>query len=202
MIWSYIEFATKLAKSRAEAAAKLDKAVAEELPPLKLDGAIFKTQLISYEENQWGALGTNGVRFEASTNKGIAPGPLERIASGGELSRFLLALKICLEETPYHRTLIFDEVDTGVGGAVATAVGERLDRLGATTQTLVVTHSPQVAARGNQHLQIIKILTKNGVISSTNALAAASRTEEIARMLAGETVTNEARAAAVALLEA
>ena len=105
---NYIEFATKLAKSRAEAAAKLDKAVAEELPPLKLDGAIFKTQLISYEENQWGALGTNSVRFEASTNKGIAPGPLERIASGGELSRFLLALKICLEETPYHRTLIFD----------------------------------------------------------------------------------------------
>ena len=131
----------------------------------------------------------------------MAAGPIDRIASGGELARFLLALKLCLEDHQVARTLIFDEVDSGVGGAVAAAVGERLARLGATMQTLVITHSPQVAARGKHHLQIAKTDTDDNVISATRPLDTGQRTEEIARMLAGETITSEARAAA-ALLDA
>ena len=128
-------------------------------------------------------------------------GPIDRIASGGELSRFLLALKVALEGDETGRTLIFDEVDSGVGGAVAAAVGERLARLGQTTQTLVVTHSPQVAAKGDQHMKIAKTATDSGVISGTKPLDDSARTEEIARMLAGEEITAEARAAALALRE-
>ena len=128
-------------------------------------------------------------------------GPIDRIASGGELARFLLALKVSLEGDDAGRTLIFDEVDSGVGGAVAAAVGERLARLGRTTQTLVVTHSPQVAAKGDNHMRIAKTATDSGVISGTEPLAAEARIEEIARMLAGEQITDEARAAALALLE-
>ena len=151
-------------------------------------------------EQHWGPLGTNAVRFEASTNKGMEVQPIDQVASGGELARFLLALKVCLEESKHPRSLIFDEVDSGVGGAVAAAVGERLSRLGASTQTLVITHSPQVAARANQHLKIIKTDTDTGAASATLTLSNDERSEEIARMLAGETITAEARAAAVALL--
>ena len=171
-----------------------------ELPPLKLDGAKFITSVMPLAKPQWGPHGTNVVRFEASTNKGINVEPIDQVASGGELARFLLALKVCLEESKHPRSLIFDEVDSGVGGAVAAAVGERLSRLGASTQTLVVTHSPQVAARANQHLRIVKTDTDTGVVSATHVLNADERTEEIARMLAGETITAEARAAAIALL--
>ena len=152
------------------------------------------------DEQQWGPNGTSTVRFEASTNKGMAPGPIDKIASGGELARFLLALKVVLESSNDPRSLIFDEVDSGVGGAVAAAVGERLARLGQAVQTLVITHSPQVAAKGAHHLRIYKTASDDTVISGTEILNAAQRTEEIARMLAGETITAEARAAATALL--
>ena len=170
------------------------------MPPLKLDGAQFNTSITQLTEAQWGPTGINAVRFEASTNKGTDLGPVDRVASGGELARFLLALKVCLEENSQTRSLIFDEVDSGVGGAVAAAVGERLSRLGASTQTLVITHSPQVAARANQHLRITKTNTETGVVSATHSLNNEERTEEIARMLAGENITAEARAAAVVLL--
>ncbi len=196
----YLDIAGQLETSRKQAAAKLDQAVRAELPPLKLEGAQFTTAISQLAEAQWGPRGTTAVRFEASTNQGMNAGPIDRIASGGELARFLLALKVCLEESSHPRSLIFDEVDSGVGGAVAAAVGDRLCRLGATTQTLVITHSPQVAARANQHLRIAKTATDSGVVSVTVALSDDERTEEIARMLAGETVTDEARAAAAALI--
>ena len=198
----YHKLADELTRCRQQAAQRLDAAVMAELPPLKLDGAQFQTVVSPLAESQWGPRGTSSVRFEANTNKGMAPGPIDRIASGGELARFLLALKLCLEDHQLARTLIFDEVDSGVGGAVAAAVGERLARLGATMQTLVITHSPQVAARGTHHLQIAKTATDDNVISATRPLDPGQRTEEIARMLAGETVTSEARAAAAALLDA
>ena len=185
---------------RENAAKALDAAVAAELPPLKLDGASFHTVINQLDESQWGPNGTSMVRFEASTNKGMAPGPIDKIASGGELARFLLALKVVLESSNDPRSLIFDEVDSGVGGAVAAAVGERLARLGQAVQTLVITHSPQVAAKGTHHLRIYKTASDNTVISGTETLSAAQRTEEIARMLAGETITIEARAAAAALM--
>ncbi len=196
----YIDLTKQLSASRKQAAARLDAAMLRELPPLKLDGAKFVTSVLPLGEQQWGPHGTNVVRFEASTNKGVDVEPLHLVASGGELARFLLALKVCLEEGNHPRSLIFDEVDSGVGGAVAAAVGERLSRLGASTQTIVITHSPQVAARANQHLRIFKIDTDTGVISATRSLGTDERTEEIARMLAGEAITAEARAAAVALL--
>ena len=197
----YLDMSRQLDASRKKAAINLDQAVLAELPPLKLDGARFTTAITPLDDAQWGPRGTTTVRFEASTNEGMNAGPIDRIASGGELARFLLALKVCLEESSHPRSLIFDEVDSGVGGAVAAAVGDRLARLGASTQTLVITHSPQVAARASQHLRIAKTATDSGVVSATRALSNDERTEEIARMLAGETVTAEARAAAAALLE-
>lgn len=193
------KIADVVAANRRQAADRLDAAVGAELPPLKLDGADFITAISDLPPEQFGPLGTQQVRFEASTNKGMKAGPIDRIASGGELARFLLALKVALEGDESGRTLIFDEVDSGVGGAVAAAVGERLARLGRTTQTLVVTHSPQVAAKGDQHMKIAKTSTDSGVISGTEALDDEARTEEIARMLAGEEITAEARAAALAL---
>ena len=197
----YQQVAAVVAANRAKAASALDAAVTAELPPLKLDGASFGTAISDLPPEQFGRLGTQQARFEASTNRGMKAGPIDRIASGGELARFLLALKVSLEGDDAGRTLIFDEVDSGVGGAVAAAVGERLARLGRTTQTLVVTHSPQVAAKGDNHMRIAKTATDSGVISGTEPLDSAARIEEIARMLAGEQITDEARAAAQALLE-
>ena len=195
------QIADMVSANRQQAALRLDQAVMQELPPLKLEGATFATAVSQVPDDQWGAHGKDVVRFEASTNQGMKAGPIDRIASGGELARFLLALKVSLEDDNVSRTLIFDEVDSGVGGAVAAAVGERLARLGDVMQSLVVTHSPQVAAKGDQHLKIAKSTTDNGVISGTTKLDDAERTEEIARMLAGEEITAEARAAATALLE-
>ena len=199
------DYYTKMAKivsdARISAAALLDRAVMAELPPLKLENATFHTHISELASDQWDALGMDQVRFEASTNKGMAQEPIDRIASGGELARFLLALKVALEDSNMSRTLIFDEVDSGVGGAVAAAVGERLARLGEHMQTLVITHSPQVAARGVNHMRIAKHVTDESVISGTETLDLDARTEEIARMLAGEHITTEARAAATALLE-
>ena len=196
----YQTLAIAIDDGRRDAAKTLDAAVAAELSPLKLDGASFQTVISQLDQSQWGPNGTSTVRFEASTNKGMAPGPIDKIASGGELARFLLALKVVLESSNDPRSLIFDEVDSGVGGAVAAAVGERLARLGQAVQTLVITHSPQVAAKGAHHLRIYKTASDDTVISGTETLSAAQRTEEIARMLAGETITAEARAAATALL--
>ena len=163
----YSKMAKIVSEARKSAAALLDRAVMTELPPLKLENATFHSSISELPADQWGALGMDQVRFEASTNKGMAKEPIDRIASGGELARFLLALKVALEDSNTSRTLIFDEVDSGVGGAVAAAVGERLARLGEHMQTLVITHSPQVAARGVHHMRIAKHVTDESVISGT-----------------------------------
>jgi len=199
---SYDAAADALTEARLAAAHRLDAAVKGELAPLKLDAARFRTVVAPLPVEQWGAAGKDRVEFEISTNPGAPFGPLIKIASGGELSRFILALKVALAEEGGAATMIFDEIDRGVGGAVASAIGERLARLAEATQLLVVTHSPQVAARGRHHLLIAKshdgIVTRTGVV----ALDAAARREEIARMLSGATVTDEARAQAGRLLEA
>jgi DNA repair protein RecN (Recombination protein N) len=199
---SYQAAAADLSERRSAAAARLDSAVARELAPLKLDAAKFRTALESLPEGQWGARGRDRVEFEVSTNPGAPFAPLIRIASGGELSRFILALKVALAERGGAGTMIFDEIDRGVGGAVASAIGERLHRLAESAQLLVVTHSPQVAARGTQHLLIEK--SHDGLVTRTSvhALDETRRREEIARMLSGAEVTDEARAQAVRLLEA
>jgi DNA repair protein RecN (Recombination protein N) len=169
---------------------------------LKLDSAKFRTVVEPLAESQWSARGRDRVEFQVSTNPGAPFAPLARIASGGELSRFILALKVALAERVGAGTMIFDEIDRGVGGAVASAVGERLHRLAASAQLLVVTHSPQVAARGQRHLLIEK--SHDGLVTRTSvqALDSARRKEEIARMLSGAEVTDEARAQAGRLLEA
>ena len=192
----------RLTAQRTAAAARLDAAVAGELAPLKLDAAKFRTIVDPLPEAQWSARGRDRVEFEVSTNPGAPFAPLVRIASGGELSRFILALKVALAEQGGARTMIFDEVDRGVGGAVASAIGERLHRLAEGAQLLVVTHSPQVAARGRTHLLIEK--SHSGLVTRTGVqrLDDTSRREEIARMLSGAQVTDEARAQAGRLLEA
>ena len=192
----------RLTAQRTAAAARLDAAVAGELAPLKLDAAKFRTIVDPLPEAQWSARGRDRVEFEVSTNPGAPFAPLVRIASGGELSRFILALKVALAEQGGARTMIFDEVDRGVGGAVASAIGERLHRLAEGAQLLVVTHSPQVAARGRTHLLIEK--SHSGLVTRTGVqrLDDTSRREEIARMLSGAQVTDEARAQADRLLEA
>ncbi len=199
---AYLAEAERLTELRTAAAARLDTAVALELAPLKLDSARFRTLVEPLAEAQWAARGRDRVEFEVSTNPGAPFAPLTRIASGGELARFILALKVALAERGDARTMIFDEIDRGVGGAVASAVGERLHRLAAGAQLLVVTHSPQVAARGTSHLLIEK--SHEGLVTRTSVqmLDEGRRREEIARMLSGAQVTDEARAQAVRLLEA
>ncbi|TXC69667.1 DNA repair protein RecN [Sphingomonas ginsenosidivorax] len=191
--------AAALTTRRLAAAAKLDAAVAGELAPLKLDAARFRTVVAETEE--WSAAGKDRVEFEISTNPGAPFAGLTKIASGGELSRFILALKVALAEEGGASTMVFDEIDRGVGGAVASAIGERLARLARTTQLLVVTHSPQVAARGAEHLLIAK--SNDGIVTRTGVrtLSEAERREEIARMLSGASITDEARAQAERLLE-
>ncbi|HEU0045942.1 DNA repair protein RecN [Sphingomonas sp.] len=198
----YAKAAAALTTARAEAGERLDMAVARELKPLKLDAAQFRTAISGLDEDGWSASGRDRVEFEISTNPGAPFAPLVKIASGGELSRFVLALKVALAERGGARTMVFDEVDRGVGGAVASAIGERLQRLAEGTQLLVVTHSPQVAARGAQHLLIAK--SHDGTVTRTGvrALNEDERREEIARMLSGAAVTAEARAQADRLLEA
>jgi len=188
-----------LSKQRHDAAARLNAAVAAELHPLKLDSARFRTTIASTEA---GPSGTDRVDFEVSTNPGAPFGPLTRIASGGELSRFILALKVALAEAGSAATMIFDEVDRGVGGAVASAIGERLARLAENSQVLVVTHSPQVAARAAQHYRIEKAHGPEGTRTTVRRLDADERREEIARMLSGAAITDEARAQATRLLDA
>ncbi len=199
---AYRKAAEALTTLRRRAAERLDRAVAVELAPLKLDRARFATRLDAKDEGEWGPDGAERVSFEVATNPGAAPGPLARIASGGELSRFLLALKLVLARVSDVPTIIFDEVDAGVGGAVAAAVGDRLQRLGQELQVLVVTHSPQVAARGAQHWRVAKQQQAAATITRVEPLDDAERLEEIARMLSGASVTAEARAAADSLLTA
>ena len=195
----FSELAAELSKQRHAAAQKLDAAVAGELVPLKLDAARFQTALGQAEA---GPTGTDRVEFEVSTNPGTPFGPLTKIASGGEMSRFVLALKVALAEAGSAGTMIFDEIDRGVGGAVASAIGERLARLAKQSQVLVVTHSPQVAARATHHFRIEKTHGEDGTRTTVRRLDDAERREEIARMLSGAAVTDEARAQAARLLEA
>ncbi len=198
---AYIGQAETLSAARKAAAAKLDKVIAKELPPLKLEKARFATRIEPLSEGDWGAEGRDRVAFEVSTNPGTPLGPIGRIASGGELARFMLALKVVLARSGSAPTLVFDEVDSGIGGATAAAVGERLARLGRDVQVLVVTHSPQVAARATHHYRVEKLV--RGAAKTTTRvepLAGEKRREEIARMLAGAAVTDEARSAADALM--
>ncbi|MES2494103.1 MAG: DNA repair protein RecN [Pseudomonadota bacterium] len=193
--------AEALSIQRVEAAQRLDRAVAQELAPLKLDTARFRTAVLRLPDDRWGAGGIDAVEFLISTNPGADFAPLGKIASGGELSRFILALKVALAEEGGAATVIFDEIDRGVGGAVASAIGERLARLASAGQLLAVTHSPQVAARGTQHYMIEK--SSEGVVTRTSVrlLDAGGRQGEIARMLSGAEITPEARAQADRLLE-
>ena len=194
----YASAATALSEARKVAGSRLDQAVEGELAPLKLEAARFRTVVAAGEP---GPSGTDRVEFEVSTNPGAPFGALTKIASGGELSRFILALKVALAEEGGASTMIFDEIDRGVGGAVASAIGERLARLATKSQLLVVTHSPQVAARASRHYRIEKSHGDEGTRTTVRLLDADERREEIARMLSGAAVTEEARAQAARLLE-
>lgn len=199
---SYKEQAKELSSQRKATALVLDGKVMAELAPLKMEKAKFITQIEEQKPEEWSEDGIDKIQFTVSTNPNSPQGPLNKIASGGELARFMLALKVNLAQTSNVSTMIFDEVDAGVGGATAKAVGERLARLAKDVQVLVVTHSPQVAASGNHHYKVEKNTQQNVTTTQVRELNGIERQEEIARMLAGETVTQEARAAAKVLLSA
>jgi DNA repair protein RecN (Recombination protein N) len=198
---AYTKSASALSAARKKAAVKIDKAVMGELKPLKLERARFFT---SIESDAAGPNGIDRVEFWVETNPGTRPGPLMKVASGGELARFLLALKVVLADRGSAPTLVFDEIDTGVGGAVADAIGQRLARLADKVQVVAVTHAPQVAARADRHYVIAKEALARGkrVATSVMEVAAEKRREEIARMLAGAEITDEARKAAERLIKA
>ena len=199
---AYAAAAAAQSTARHAAAGRLQDAVTSELPPLRLDKARFVVDVQPLDEARWNASGADAVRFLIATNPGQTPGALDKIASGGELSRLMLALKVVLVSGGSVPTLVFDEVDSGVGGATAAAVGDRLARVADRVQVLVVTHSPQVAARGGAHLRVAKQARGGRAETMVLPLDLAARREEIARMLAGETVTEAARAAADSLLGA
>jgi DNA repair protein RecN (Recombination protein N) len=194
---AYHAAADKLSLDRHQAAIRLDRAVSAELAPLKMDRAVFETRLSPADP---GPDGKDSVAFTVATNPGAPAGPLDKIASGGELSRFLLALKVCLARGNDALVMIFDEIDRGVGGATADAVGRRLKRLAQDSQVLVVTHSPQVAAQGDRHFRVAKSVADGMTTSTVTALPDGARIEEIARMLSGDRITDAATAAARALL--
>jgi DNA repair protein RecN (Recombination protein N) len=196
---TYDAAAQILSDGRRAAAGKLDKSMARELAPLKMERAVFQTVITTSDA---GPDGIDAVAFKVATNPGAPAGPIGKIASGGELSRFLLALKVCLTGTESGLTLIFDEIDRGVGGATADAVGRRLSQLARGGQVLVVTHSPQVAALGDHHWRVEKRQTKTATLSTVIGLSDADRVDEIARMISGDRITDEARAAAKTLLSA
>lgn len=198
---AYESEAKAISRKRKETAARLDKLVAIELPPLKLDKARFETRVETQAEEGWGPHGMDSVQFLVATNPGSSPGALNKIASGGEMSRFMLALKVVMAEIGVAQTLVFDEVDSGIGGGTAAAVGERLARLADSRQILVVTHSPQVAARANAHFIVMKAGQKDVKTTVLPLQAMNDRREEIARMISGAEITAEARAAASKLLE-
>ena len=196
---AYAVAAEALTSARIKAASKLDKAVSGELAPLKMERAVFATRITAEGE---GPEGRDAVSFTVATNPGAPAGPLNKIASGGELSRFLLALKVCLTQGQSGLTLIFDEIDRGVGGATADAVGRRLAAIAEGGQVLVVTHSPQVAALGAHHWRVEKSVTKGMTTTNVVPLSIEERVDEVARMVAGDTITPAAREAARALLSA
>ncbi len=198
----FLKISRKLHELRLAAAQKLDSGVMAELPALKMEKAQFKTQIMLKEENKWNESGGDEVCFLVSTNAGTPFGNLSKIASGGELARFMLALKVNLGRVGTVETMIFDEVDTGIGGATAQAVGEKLAALGKDKQVLVVTHSPQVAAFGSNHFKVEKTSVDGITLTSVRLLSAAEKREEIARMLSGEIISDEARAAAKVLIGA
>jgi DNA repair protein RecN (Recombination protein N) len=197
----YEKHAKQLNQRRQEAAKDMAAQVEAELKPLKLERAVFTVACEVLPEDQWNANGMNRITFLIATNPGSPAGALHKVASGGELARFMLALKVVLRASNPAASLVFDEVDSGIGGATASAVGDRLARLGQHAQILVITHSPQVAARGKNHLKVEKQLHKNIMRASVAPLDKAQRLEEIARMLAGSTTTDAARQAALSLLE-
>ena len=196
----YIEKARGLSACRRKVALELDKKIMRELPPLKMEKARFVTQITELPESGWNAQGIDDVCFTVTTNPNSPQGPLNKIASGGELARFMLALKVNLINSANDITMIFDEVDAGVGGATAQAVGSRLKTLAQNVQVLIVTHSPQVASCGDHHFKVEKKTKNNITTTYVNELSPAERKEEIARMLAGEVITDEARAAAKVLI--
>lgn len=195
---AYDNAAGALSRARKSAAQALDLAMGAELAPLKMERAVFTTQVKDADPS---ATGMDQVDFVVATNPGAPAGPLAKIASGGELSRFLLALKVCLSRDGAQNTMIFDEIDRGVGGATADAVGRRLSRLAQDAQVLVVTHSPQVAALGDRHFQVAKQQSADMTLSRVDLLSDTARIDEIARMISGDTITTEARAAARTLIE-
>jgi DNA repair protein RecN (Recombination protein N) len=195
---AYDEAAGVLSRARKSAAQALDLAMGAELTPLKMERAVFTTQVKDADPS---ATGVDQLDFVVATNPGGPAGPLAKIASGGELSRFLLALKVCLSRAGAQNTMIFDEIDRGVGGATADAVGRRLSRLAQDAQVLVVTHSPQVAALGDRHFQVAKQQSADMTLSRVDLLSDTARVNEIARMISGDTITTEARAAARTLIE-
>ncbi|GAB0117469.1 DNA repair protein RecN [Acidisoma sp. 7E03] len=197
---AYLAAAEALSAARQKAAKRLEAAIMAELPPLKLERTRFVVEIAALPESGWGARGVESIRFLIATNPGQAPGAIDRIASGGELSRLMLALKLVLSRGSAVGTLVFDEVDSGIGGATAAAVGERLARLARDVQLLTVTHSPQVAARGNAHLRVAKSVQGGRSATRVEPMTGEARREEVARMLAGEEVTEAARAAADSLL--
>ena len=194
----YNEKAAVLSEARIVSAGRLDKRMVQELAPLKMNRTMFQTSVTSSE---MGASGKDMIVFSATTNPGMSPGPLMRVASGGELSRFLLALKVCLRSAKDCKTVIFDEIDRGVGGATADAVGRRLSELSNGAQVLVVTHSPQVAAFAYRHFRVRKQQADNETQIDVESLDTEARIEEIARMLSGDIITSEARAAAKKLIK-
>ena len=195
---AYDEAAGVLSRARKSAAQALDLAMGAELAPLKMERAVFTTQVKDADPS---ATGVDQLDFVVATNPGAPAGPLAKIASGGELSRFLLALKVCLSRNGAQNTMIFDEIDRGVGGATADAVGRRLSRLAQDAQVLVVTHSPQVAALGDRHFQVAKQQSADMTLSRVELLSDTARVNEIARMISGDMITTEARAAARTLIE-
>ncbi|MCB8875557.1 DNA repair protein RecN [Acidisoma silvae] len=197
---AFIAAAKHLSVARQKAAKELQAAIMAELPPLRLDKTRFVAEITDLPESAWSARGVEQVQFLIATNPGQTPGAIDKIASGGELSRLMLALKLVLSRGSPVGTLIFDEVDSGIGGATAAAVGERLARLSHDIQLLTVTHSPQVAARGQAHLRVAKAVDGGRSATRVEPLTGAARREEVARMLAGEEVTEAARAAADSLL--
>ena len=196
----YIERAEILSAQREEAARRLETAIAVELPPLRLGRTRFVVECTRLPESQWGRRGVDAVRFLVATNAGDIPGPMDKIVSGGELSRLMLAMKVVLSAGSGLETLIFDEVDAGIGGATAASVGERLARVAESVQVLVVTHSPQVAARAATQMRVQKREAEDRTITEVHHLNAPERREEIARMLSGEHITDVARKAAESLL--
>lgn len=196
----YLKNSQALSKARMKAAKELSEAITKEFKPLKLGSAEFLVEVTELGSNRWGPTGINEVVYTARTNLGMPFSTIAKTASGGELARMILALKVILQAVQVTTTLIFDEVDTGIGGAAAAAVGERIAKLADKTQVLVITHSPQVASRGDQHLSVSKSSDGEKTIMHVKTLSEEQRTDEIARMLSGDTITPEAKAAAVSLI--